>query len=335
MQTRDLIILLLLILVAAVVIALVVRRGNAKRAEEHDAEAEQVGTQAAWLGSGDEPTETTEDVEPAAAPVEGSEEAPTLSEPVAEPLAEPVGEAVDQPAVEADAQTAEVPMTRAERREAREAAEGAQAQPEPQVEGTDPAGPAWTGAGAETDPDAERIAAAAGFRDEVSAGDALSQDIAIPANEWGGPREDALDEEPTVENPVEDDLPAAGPQEDEPEVVAEDVAPVEEPSVEEPVAEEPAVEEPPVEEPAVEEPAAEQTGRRISGFLELRDGGFGVGSAAPLEDGAQPLNHPVQAYRDTMTFRVPGDAGYDSAEPDVWFYDAGAAERSGFRPSDG
>ena len=92
--------------------------------------------------------------------------------------------------------------------------------------------------------DAERIAAAAGFRDEVAAGDALSQDIAIPANEWGGPREDALDEEPTVENPVEDDLPAADPQEDEPEVVAEDVAPVEEPSVEEPVAEEPAVEEP-------------------------------------------------------------------------------------------
>jgi hypothetical protein len=43
----------------------------------------------------------------------------------------------------------------------------------------------------------------------------------------------------------------------------------------------------------------------------------------------------VQAYRDTMTFRAPGDPGYDSAEPDVWFYDAGAAERSGFRPADG
>ena len=69
MQTRDLIILLLLILVAAVVIALVVRRGNAKRAEEHDAEAGQPGTQAAWLGSGDEPAE---DVEAAAAPAEDS-----------------------------------------------------------------------------------------------------------------------------------------------------------------------------------------------------------------------------------------------------------------------
>lgn len=75
-------------------------------------------------------------------------------------------------------------------------------------------------------------------------------------------------------------------------------------------------------------------GRRVSGFLELRDGGFGVGSAAPIEGGAQPLDHPVQAYRDTMTFWAPGDAGYDSEEPDVWFYDEGAAERSGFHRSD-
>ena len=34
----------------------------------------------------------------------------------------------------------------------------------------------------------------------------------------------------------------------------------------------------------------------------------------------------MQAYRDTMTFRAPGDPGYDSVEPDVWFYDAGAAD---------
>ncbi len=75
-------------------------------------------------------------------------------------------------------------------------------------------------------------------------------------------------------------------------------------------------------------------GRRISAFEEIRDGGFGVGSAALLDDGAQPLDHPVKGYRD-MTFRAPGDNGYDSAEPDVWFYDEGAAERSGFRRSDG
>ena len=74
-------------------------------------------------------------------------------------------------------------------------------------------------------------------------------------------------------------------------------------------------------------------GRRVSEFHELRDGGYGVGSAAPLEDGAQPLDHAVQGHRDTMTFRSPGDAGYDSAEPDVWFYDEAAAERNGFRRS--
>ncbi|MEO5609990.1 MAG: hypothetical protein ABIQ61_09890 [Ornithinibacter sp.] len=76
-------------------------------------------------------------------------------------------------------------------------------------------------------------------------------------------------------------------------------------------------------------------GRRVSSFTELRDGGFGVGSAAPMEDRAQPLDHPVQAYRDTMTFRSPGDDGYDSTEPDVWFYDESAAERSGFTRSQG
>ena len=80
--------------------------------------------------------------------------------------------------------------------------------------------------------------------------------------------------------------------------------------------------------------ATASAGRRISAFEEIRDGGFGVGSAAPLEGGAQPLDHPVQGYHD-MTYRAPGDAGYDAGEPDVWFYDEGAAERSGFRRADG
>jgi len=84
-----------------------------------------------------------------------------------------------------------------------------------------------------------------------------------------------------------------------------------------------------------DEAPQESAGRRISDFTELRDGGFGVGSAAPLADGAQPLDHPVQAYRDTMSYRVPGDSGYDSTEPDVWFYDESAAERSGFSRSQG
>ncbi|MBR7741735.1 hypothetical protein KC207_00300 [Phycicoccus sp. BSK3Z-2] len=75
--------------------------------------------------------------------------------------------------------------------------------------------------------------------------------------------------------------------------------------------------------------------RRVSDFHEIRDGGYGMGSAAAIDDGAQPLDHPVAAYRDTMSYRLPGDAGYDDAEAHVWFYDAAAAERSGFHRSDG
>ncbi|HYN67230.1 MAG TPA: hypothetical protein VES93_10105, partial [Ornithinibacter sp.] len=107
-------------------------------------------------------------------------------------------------------------------------------------------------------------------------------------------------------------------------------------SSEDPASGDPASGDPASEEPAAEEPTMpERAGRRISAFQELRDGGFGVGSAAPLDDGAQPLDHPVQAYRDTMTYRAPGDPGYDTAEPHVWFYDEGAAQRSGFHRADG
>ena len=56
----------------------------------------------------------------------------------------------------------------------------------------------------------------------------------------------------------------------------------------------------PASDDATDAPASDESGstategRRISGFEELRDGGFGVGSAAPLDDGAQPLDHPVR-----------------------------------------
>ena len=36
-----------------------------------------------------------------------------------------------------------------------------------------------------------------------------------------------------------------------------------------------------------------------------------------------------------MTYRTPEASGYDSAEPDVWFYDEEAARRAGFTPSEG
>ena len=311
MQLRELILLLLLVLVVAAVIAVVVRRGGSKREGGPHSQTEHVGSQAEWLDAGDraEPlraaqapaavalgasaaAESAADVEPAV-PSEPSAEADTAVDTLDD--AETAADAValeDGGAARAVADV--VSMTRAERREAREAAEAAGIWPVPAPQ---------------SDPEAERIATAAEYRDEVVTADPLTEDIAIPANEWGGPHE----AEPVVE------------PEPEPEPVVE---PEPEP--------EPVVEPEPEPEPEPEvEPEPEPTGRRISGFLELRDGGFGVGSAAPIEDGAQPLDHPVQAYRDTMTFREPGVPGYDSADPDVWFYDAAAAERSGFRPADG
>ena len=285
MQLRELILLLLLVLVVAAVIAVVVRRGGSKREGGPHSQTEHVGSQAEWLDAGDraEPlraaqapaavalgasaaAESAADVEPAV-PSEPSAEADTAVDTLDD--AETAADAVAlEDGGAAPAVADDVAMTRAERREAREAAEAAGIWPVPAPQ---------------SDPEAERIATAAEYRDEVVTADPLTEDIAIPANEWGGPHE----AEPVVE---------------------------------------------PEPEP---EPDPETTGRRISGFLELRDGGFGVGSAAPIEDGAQPLDHPVQAYRDTMTFREPGVPGYDSADPDVWFYDAAAAERSGFRPADG
>ena len=73
------------------------------------------------------------------------------------------------------------------------------------------------------------------------------------------------------------------------------------------------------------------SGRRMSGFDEVVDGGFGLGSAAPIADGAQPLGHAVKGRREGTTFVGPDDPGYDDVEPDVWFYNEEAARRAGFR----
>jgi hypothetical protein len=86
----------------------------------------------------------------------------------------------------------------------------------------------------------------------------------------------------------------------------------------------------PLSSAPVSAPTPPPAPRRVSRFDEIRDGGFGVGSAAPIADGAQPMDHPVKAWRSSMTFLDEDDAGYAEADPQVWFYDAGAAERSGF-----
>jgi hypothetical protein len=80
--------------------------------------------------------------------------------------------------------------------------------------------------------------------------------------------------------------------------------------------------------------AGDADGRRVSAIEEVRDGGYSVGSAATLHDGAMPFGHPVKAWEDTKTFVTPEHDLYEEAEPHVWFADAEAAERAGFRPAD-
>ncbi|MFN2320425.1 MAG: hypothetical protein ABR500_12205 [Dermatophilaceae bacterium] len=80
--------------------------------------------------------------------------------------------------------------------------------------------------------------------------------------------------------------------------------------------------------------ASGATGPEESDPEEVRDGGHGWGSAAPIEGGAMPAGHPVKAWHDTMTFVMPGEDGY-SADPHEWFVDDEAARRAGFRHAHG
>lgn len=76
-------------------------------------------------------------------------------------------------------------------------------------------------------------------------------------------------------------------------------------------------------------------GQDTDSLDEIRDGGYGVGSAAPLDSGDVPIGHPVKAWNDTRTFMTPDHPHYRSADPHVWFTDAEAAHRAGFAPVDG
>lgn len=84
-------------------------------------------------------------------------------------------------------------------------------------------------------------------------------------------------------------------------------------------------------EPASPTTESVRAGRRVSALDEVRDGGYGVGSAAPIADGAIPLGHRVKAWEDTKTFAAPGHPIYDDPDPHVWFVDESAARRAGFR----
>lgn len=67
---------------------------------------------------------------------------------------------------------------------------------------------------------------------------------------------------------------------------------------------------------------------------QIRDGGHGWGSAAPLEGGGTPPGHPVKAWHDTMTYVLPDEEGY-GADPHECFVDGETAQRAGFRHAHG
>ncbi|TSD68430.1 50S ribosomal protein L4 [Aeromicrobium piscarium] len=59
---------------------------------------------------------------------------------------------------------------------------------------------------------------------------------------------------------------------------------------------------------------------------------YGPGSKAPLASGNAPKGHEIKGDAAKAYF-VPGGAGYDAAEPEVWFDTAESAEAAGFAPA--
>jgi hypothetical protein len=90
-----------------------------------------------------------------------------------------------------------------------------------------------------------------------------------------------------------------------------------------------------VHDPGTEGAEEAQSAADESSSDEVRDGGHGWGSAAPLDSGAQPAGHPVKAWHDSMTFVLPDEEGYEGSAPHEWFVDAETAERAGFRHAHG
>ncbi len=59
---------------------------------------------------------------------------------------------------------------------------------------------------------------------------------------------------------------------------------------------------------------------------------YGPGSKAPLASGNAPKGHEIKGDGAKAYF-APGAAGYDAAEPEVWFDSAESAEAAGFSPA--
>ena len=174
--------------------------------------------------------------------------------------------------------------------------------------------------------------------EDASTADSGTDDEPASTDDEPSDEDEPSDDEPSDEAPSDEDEPASTGDEPSDEAASDEAASDEDEAADDEPAstdDEPSDEAPSDEDEPADAPQEAPATRRVSDFDEIRDGGYGMGSAAALPDGAQPMDHPVQAYHDTMTYRLPDDPGYAEAEADVWFYDAGAAERSGFRRSEG
>ena len=215
------------------------------------------------------------------------------------------------------------------------APEGETAEPAPEAETAEPAPEAET---AEPAPDAETAEPAPDAETAEPAPDAETAEPA-PEAETAEPAVTegpvASDEQDAVAEPVASEEPA-GPEEpasvetpvssDEPEQVGETAAPAAPTGPDEPAAGE-------SHEARSHEARSHETSHTSEDINLVRDGGYGIGSAAPLPDGDEPLGHPVKATKEAMTYHEPGSTWYDAVVPDVWFTDVEAAERAGFRPA--
>ena len=65
------------------------------------------------------------------------------------------------------------------------------------------------------------------------------------------------------------------------------------------------------------------------------DGGYGVDSAAPLEDGSAPEGFTVKGNKDSMKYHTTESQWYDQTVAEVWFTTAEVAEAAGFEAPGG
>ena len=64
--------------------------------------------------------------------------------------------------------------------------------------------------------------------------------------------------------------------------------------------------------------------------VDVPEGEYGAGSAAPTEDGSAPSGFDIKGNKDSMKYHTPESPWYDQTEAEVWFNSEDAAQKAGF-----